>query len=190
MGIREDQKEQRRTDILSAALDLFIRKGYAATKIADIAKAVGMSTGLLFHYFESKEALYETLIEIGVSGPQSVMQMEHEDPMLFFQTAVVMIMESLTAHPLAAKLFVLMTQAYYSEPVSDKVKELLKKAVAIEECVPLIMLGQKSGTIKKGNPFALSLTFWSAVQGVAQAFAWDMSLPLPETDWFLDILRA
>ncbi|HKM22533.1 MAG TPA: TetR/AcrR family transcriptional regulator [Lachnospiraceae bacterium] len=190
MGIREDQKEQRRTDILVAALDLFIRKGYAATKITDIAKAVGMSTGLLFHYFDSKEALYEALIEVGVSGPQGVMQLNHEDPLAFFRDSTAMILESLTTHPLSAKLFVLMIQAYYSEPISDKVKEMLGNSAAIEESVPVIVRGQELGQIKAGNPFALSLTFWSAVQGVAQAFAWDMSLPLPEVDWFLDILRA
>ena len=73
MSKREEQKQQRRTQILGTALDLFIRKGYTATKISDISQAVGMSVGLLFHYFSSKENLYEELIKIGMSGPESMM---------------------------------------------------------------------------------------------------------------------
>ncbi|MEN6339070.1 MAG: helix-turn-helix domain-containing protein, partial [Clostridiaceae bacterium] len=51
MTVRDDQKEKRREDILRAGLDLFVKKGYTATKIKDIADQVGMSLGLLFHYF-------------------------------------------------------------------------------------------------------------------------------------------
>ena len=56
---RQEQKEARRQEILYVALDLFVKKGYAATKITDIAEKASMSVGLLFHYFESKEKLYE-----------------------------------------------------------------------------------------------------------------------------------
>ena len=59
METRKEQKERRRQEIINAALELFVSKGYAATKITDIAKRVNMSIGLMFHYFESKEALYE-----------------------------------------------------------------------------------------------------------------------------------
>ena len=62
---RNDQKQQRRLQILGVALDLFIRRGFSATKISDIAHAADMSVGLLFHYFPSKEALYEELIKLG-----------------------------------------------------------------------------------------------------------------------------
>ena len=68
METRKEQKERRRQEILQAGLELFVTRGYAATKIADIAKKVGMSTGLLFHYFESKEKLYEALVQMGLEG--------------------------------------------------------------------------------------------------------------------------
>ena len=54
---RKEQKEERRKAILMTALDLFVNRGYYETKITDIAAAVPMSTGLMFHYFESKEEL-------------------------------------------------------------------------------------------------------------------------------------
>ncbi|MEG0323446.1 MAG: helix-turn-helix domain-containing protein, partial [Raoultibacter sp.] len=86
MGTRQEQKEKRQQEILFAALQLFIRRGYAATRINDIAQAVGMSTGLLFHYFESKEKLYEELIELGISGPEGVFDYSFDSPIAFFET--------------------------------------------------------------------------------------------------------
>lgn len=66
--IHVKKKERRRQEILYAALELFVTKGYAATKITDIAKSANMSRGLMFHYFESKEKLYEELIRMGLEG--------------------------------------------------------------------------------------------------------------------------
>lgn len=47
---------------LAAALHLFGEKGFEGTKVVDIAGAVGMSVGLLFPCFESKERLYGHII--------------------------------------------------------------------------------------------------------------------------------
>lgn len=68
METRKEQKERRRQEILFAALELFVSKGYVATKVTDIAQRANMSTGLMFHYFESKEKLYEELIRMGLEG--------------------------------------------------------------------------------------------------------------------------
>ena len=43
---------------------LCFHKGYSATRTSDIANAVGMSEGLLYHYFETKEKLYLALLQI------------------------------------------------------------------------------------------------------------------------------
>ncbi len=49
--------EQRREEIISAAVRLFCEKGYEGTTIRDIARAVGVTEGLLYHYFPSKAEL-------------------------------------------------------------------------------------------------------------------------------------
>ena len=95
MPTRKEQREWRRQAILEIALDLFISKGYADTKISDIAEKADMSVGLMFHYFESKAALYEELIRIGVSGPASVMTLDTGDPLRFFETAAAGILTAL-----------------------------------------------------------------------------------------------
>jgi AcrR family transcriptional regulator len=49
--------EQRREEILDAAVRLFCEKGYEGTTIRDIAREVGITEGLIYHYFPSKAAL-------------------------------------------------------------------------------------------------------------------------------------
>jgi AcrR family transcriptional regulator len=61
--------EQRRR-ILEAATGLFARNGYETTGMRELAAAVGMSPPALYHYFDSKEALMDALIEDSVRGPQ------------------------------------------------------------------------------------------------------------------------
>jgi len=53
--------EQYRKELLSQCFHLFAEKGYAALTMRQIAKDLGVSTGTLYHYYPSKEALFEQL---------------------------------------------------------------------------------------------------------------------------------
>lgn len=189
MPTREEQKETRRNEILLAALDLFVKKGYGGTRITDIAKAAGMSTGLLFHYYESKEKLYEALVELGVMGPEMAMQQNITDPLAFFESAAEMILFFMKENPFAAKIFVLMMQVCNQEPVTERIGELIPKLTNIPDSVPIIEKGQELGELKEGDPLALSIAFWGAIQGIAESFAMRPELPLPDSKWIVDIIK-
>lgn len=189
MNAREEQKEKRRDEILAAGLDLFIRKGYSATKIKDIADSVGMSVGLLFHYFESKEKLYEELIRIGISGPMNTMAASDLEPIQFFETAAERIFRILKEEPFVAKMFVLMGQVFYNDAAPPAIKEMLKGMDVYTPTVRLIMQGQENGTIREGDPYALAVAFWCAIQGIAEQIAVSPELPCPKSEWIVDLLR-
>lgn len=55
--------ETRKQEILSGALSVFSRKGYDKTSITDIAKEVGISQGLCYRYYKSKEEIYDEALE-------------------------------------------------------------------------------------------------------------------------------
>ena len=187
---RAEQKEKRRREILSAALDLFIRKGYAATRIQDIAKAVGMSVGLLFHYFKSKEELYEELVKIGISGTHEfVSENSNEEPLEFFRSAANKIFHLFKTQPFVVKMFMLMSPAANNDALPESVKKLLAAHDGINPSAKIIRKGQKNGTIKKGNPVALSVAFWGAVSGIAELIAMYPDFPVPDGEWLVDILR-
>ena len=50
----------------AAALELFVEKGFAATRLDDVAARAGVSKGTLYLYFDSKEALFRAVIQEGV----------------------------------------------------------------------------------------------------------------------------
>ncbi|MBB6464836.1 AcrR family transcriptional regulator [Aminobacter lissarensis] len=55
--------EARRRHILAAAAECFATKGFPSTRTADICAAAGMSSGNLFHYFPSKQAIFTAIFE-------------------------------------------------------------------------------------------------------------------------------
>lgn len=191
MVSREEQKEKRKGEILLAGLDLFIRKGYNATKIKDIAEHVGMSVGLLFHYFKSKEKLYEELIRIGINGPMSMMPINavKVDPIKYFEESSNQIFSYVKNDSFTAKMFVLMNQAYCSESVPKSVEDMLKEFDIYTPIVLLIEEGQKNGSIKQGDPYALSIAYWSSINGILNIMALNPDMPWPESNWVVDILR-
>ncbi len=56
------RKEERPAEILAAALKMFSSKGFAATRLDEVAKEAGLSKGTLYLYFESKEALFKAVV--------------------------------------------------------------------------------------------------------------------------------
>ena len=66
---RTRRPEDRAPEIARAALDLFVTKGFAATKLEDVAKAAGVSKGLPYLYFKSKEELFKAVIVEAIGGP-------------------------------------------------------------------------------------------------------------------------
>lgn len=67
MGLRERKKDKTRADLLSAALDLFEKQGFAETTINQIADAVDVSPRTLLRYFPTKEDVVVSWVEDGMS---------------------------------------------------------------------------------------------------------------------------
>jgi AcrR family transcriptional regulator len=58
---RSIAQEERRRQILDAAVRVFARTGYHGSRVGDIAEEAGVAHGLLYHYFTSKEAVLQTI---------------------------------------------------------------------------------------------------------------------------------
>ena len=65
---RERRKEARPGELLDAALDLFVEKGFAAARAEEVAARAGVSKGTLFLYFPSKEELFKAVVRENMSG--------------------------------------------------------------------------------------------------------------------------
>lgn len=58
----ERRKDARPQELLAAALDLFVERGFAATRLEDVAKRAGVSKGTLYLYFANKEELFKAMV--------------------------------------------------------------------------------------------------------------------------------
>ena len=66
---RTRRPDDRAPEIARAALELFVTKGFAPTKLEDVAKAAGISKGLPYLYFKSKEELFKAVIVEAIGEP-------------------------------------------------------------------------------------------------------------------------
>ena len=64
---RARRKEARPGELLEAALALFVEKGFAATRVEEVAARAGVSKGTLFLYFPSKEELFKAVVRENAS---------------------------------------------------------------------------------------------------------------------------
>ncbi len=189
MGNRNQEREKRRAQILQIALDQFIAKGYYGTSTREICKIAEVSSGLMFHYFDSKKAVYEALIEIGCSKLVLTLQQDIS-PIKIFEYHVKDLLQMISNNPFAAKMFVFMGYAVYNaNRISEKAGALITQHDIINQSIPLIKKGQELGEIRSGDPLALSISFWCAIQGIAEAIARNPNNPIPNAEWILGILK-
>ena len=66
---RGKRVEDRRAEIISAAIKLFVLKGYSGTRLDEVARAARVSKGLPYLYFESKEDLFKAVVREALLPP-------------------------------------------------------------------------------------------------------------------------
>lgn len=156
--------------IKNAGLKLFATRGLAATSIMDISELAGISTGLIYHYYLSKEDLYAELVMIAVKSANSAvveiveMQLPPGEKITRLATEI---LEKIRKSEIVAYFYVLMPQVFLNGTVPEKAKPFLKSAYfPIEAVKNIIISGQHSGEIRDGDPAALSSFFFSSITGM------------------------
>ncbi len=71
----EETRQKRRDKIIQAGLRVFSGRGYHAVKMTDIACEAGMSQGLSYHYFRSKEGLFSELVGMAYQAAAGMFRM-------------------------------------------------------------------------------------------------------------------
>jgi AcrR family transcriptional regulator len=88
--------EERPDEVLDAALDLFIERGFASTRVEDIAARAGLSKGAVYLYFPSKEAVLEGIVRRAMvpiaSTAMEMVQSYAGDP----RTIITLVMKSIS----------------------------------------------------------------------------------------------
>ncbi|SCW55964.1 transcriptional regulator, TetR family [Ruminococcaceae bacterium YRB3002] len=187
---RKEQKEERRKAILMTALTLFVEKGYYDTKITDIAAAVPMSTGLMFHYFESKEELLVEVVKMGAEGTRALSGSADipVPPDVFLTGFLTQMFAYAKEQPWVFNMFVLMSQVRRNGMPEDA-RRIASAVDSIDFTAQLIARGQQDGIFRDGDPVLMARCFWASVQGIMEEMAMDRNMAAPDAGWIVAMLR-
>ncbi len=98
----------RREQILARAGELFATKGVSATTVREIGSAVGLLSGSLYHYFDSKEAMVEEIVSDflrDLSSEYAAVRAEHADPRTCLAGLIRASFHLVAKHPYACHIY-------------------------------------------------------------------------------------
>jgi len=180
--IREEQKHK----IVVAATRIFAYKGLAATRMADIAKEAGISYGLLYHYFDTKELIFKATVErssLAFSRLIASMREQSGSPWERLSQLTRVILDGMRRLP---EGFLVANQAFVSSEIPAEIRNLTREQAlqSFKLLLELIIEGQKAGQIIEGNARELAHLYFACIGGIAQNLAYvgipDEDFPQPE----------
>jgi AcrR family transcriptional regulator len=155
--------EARPDEVLDAALDLFTQKGFAATRVEDIAAKAGLSKGAVYLYFPSKEAILEGIVRRAIvpiaDHALAIVSNYEGDP----RFAVSMVMKLVAGKLRDPKLFaiprlIIREVVHFPELAVMYRREVLDRVMPVVE--QLIRTGIDRGYLRQVDP---SLTIRSII---------------------------
>jgi AcrR family transcriptional regulator len=171
--VNEEEYATRRNEILDAARTLVYTKGYEQMSIQDILNALKISKGAFYHYFDSKPALLEALIDRFADEAEQAVSPILQDPNLtaleklqhYFSTAV--------QWKVAQKDYLLaILRVWYSDDnaiIRQKVFVRLLKRFS-PSFVPVIQEGIQDGSLSTAYPEQVMQIVFQAIQGLGDKF--------------------
>lgn len=148
----ETQPKPRKEEILDVATRQFAERGYEGTSMNDVAEAVGVRKASLFYHFETKDALYEAVLDrliATIATPLGAAYQAEGPWEERLVNAADTVTRMLASHPYAAKL--LLREAMDWGPVMRG--ELSGHAVAVlEMSAAFLQAGQDAGIFAKADP--------------------------------------
>jgi len=172
----EAGKSRRGTDkrerILRAAIKVFARKGFYATRVSEIAKAAGVADGTIYLYFENKDDVLVSIFEDRITKLLEVLRKEIDEAATFEAKLRVVV---------ERQLGLLENQRDLAEVVTVNLRQsskLLKQYAAprfteyLELIASVIAFGQKEGIVDPDlSPRVVATGLWGALDGIALTWA-------------------
>jgi len=156
--------EDRREQIIDAAMQAFSQKGYTRATNKDIAREAGITPGLIYHYFESKEALLRAIIEerspLGLvkSLPPQVLTMP---PAVFLRFLLPQMLGIVEEEKFVQLLRVIFPELVYNPQIAQVVTGFLQQVLGF--LTPLFESWMEIGELRRVDPALAAQVFIGSV---------------------------
>jgi AcrR family transcriptional regulator len=162
-------RERQRANILDAALRVFARSGPSAS-ISDIAEAAGVSQGLAYRYFASKEEIYYALVARAMQGgfqEAEVADQTTGSPWERLEALLSRIVNARREHP---EFFQLLYHVLGDDAAPTELRAQMSErgAFLADELHKLIVEGQAAGEIAQGDPYQLVVALLAYLDGLTR----------------------
>jgi AcrR family transcriptional regulator len=165
--------EQMRSDAMAkinkAALEVFAEYGYHGATMEHIMQVSGLSKGLVYHYFPSKEKIFFHLVDTALEISKNTWKDALDSPGTAWEKIeklsenVVKIAFTDESSLYSLIMIQAMTQG---KGIPGLIEHIYQRMAYYSELPPLIIEAQKSGEAAQGDPELLFLTYVALIQGL------------------------
>lgn len=191
--MNERIKEERRQLILLTSLKVFTHKGFAASKMSDIAVEAKTSYGLLYYYFKSKDEIYTELLNHAATSAQCLIEkIDSEDisPLEKIHELAERVLTGIGQKSSAAYYFVLCVEALMSDANPKSAAEAVGHIMdPLQSLCRIVKQGQKQGQIRWGDPMEMAVAGFSMILGLSSMMISGKIEKLPAAEIFCRIFE-
>ncbi|CAM3955519.1 TetR/AcrR family transcriptional regulator [Cohnella lubricantis] len=182
-------RDERTAQIKQAALQIFARHGFARTKTSMIAAAAGISEGLIFRYFQSKDALYTMIVHELLEDAASEIDDSRQLPGTPYEQIKALTQNMLDDNNKYA--FMLILKARKTDEVPAEVKQILEEYspnTMINQLMPIFVQGQEIGEFSAGDPRQLLCWYISVINSLILQEQGEEEYGFPDVDVMMRML--
>ncbi len=175
MAPKQDVSEERKSQILDAAMETFTEKGFHKTRMSDIAESSGLSKGSLYWYFDSKDAIILRLIdrvfEFEIKDLTALLtddRSAEERLYLYAERGGQDIIKMLKWMPLVYDFLAL---AFRQDTIKNAIQRYYQKNLDL--LVALIQQGIDAGEFNPVNPMEAAYALGAIIEGTVMLWLYD-----------------
>lgn len=156
------ETEDRREQILDAAMHVFVEKGFARATNKDVAREAGITPGLIYYYFENKEALLQAVLE--TRSPLQVLshipeEMLAQPPEIFLPQLILRLLPIVEAEQVIGMMRVIISEFSRNPDLGSVATGFIQRIVGFLE--RYLRTQSTMGTIRGDMDFALMAQFFA-----------------------------
>ncbi len=165
-------REEQQARILSSSLRLFVQRGFAATRIGDIAQHAGISQGLLYHYFPSKDDILVALLKESLpkmNDAAKMLEAMDAPASTKIRLALDALLQGIQASDDTGRHHLLVALVSASDAIPEAARDLIARHARNPYAVMrrIFAAGQAEGSVRPGDPKEFAMLFWSLIKGLS-----------------------
>jgi len=182
MSPRPNVADERTSQIITAAEDVFTQKGFADARMDDIAEETGLSKGTLYNYFKSKDdliiAILDRMFQLEFRHIENLDQEGMSAINAIWNITDLLIKDILGMIRLIPIVYQFLALAFRNKIVQKALKKYINRYLDV--LTPIIQRGIDSGEIRQLDAREVAIAMGAMIEGTLLLWVYDKSLVNPE----------